>query len=186
MLYDGGMRHAWSAAVAGAMLLASLPAAADVTPETAPPVDGQAALPPPKPPEPATPPPATPPPATPEPAVPPPVVGPRAVPPPPFMMRRSQVAMSSGIAAVALGGIAFVGTAVSAGIQLGCGCRRLPTVIGLAATGGVLLALGIPLILYGAKMVPVVEPVPTVAIVPRKQPPAWMGAPGSEGWAFRF
>jgi hypothetical protein len=51
--------------------------------------------------------------------------------------------------------------------------QHTPEVVGLSLGGVAALALGIPLLVYGAKKVPVGTP-------------AWAGAPGGPGWRWRL
>jgi hypothetical protein len=46
--------------------------------------------------------------------------------------------------------------------------------------GAVALAVGIPLLIYGAKKVPVRPEATALAA------PAWVGAPGGAGWSWQF
>ena len=116
----------------------------------------------------------------------PPVGAPVA--PPPIMERRSTVAMSGGIAGVAIGSILLVSSAFSGGVQASCntGCNHTSLIVGLVAAGTTLIAAGIPLIIWGARMVPVAGPTPTMALVPRRPPPSWARAIGSGGWALQL
>ncbi len=146
-------------ALAGVALLATLPAAAD--------------------------------PAPPSPAVPAPLapVARTDVPVAPLSLeRRSPDAFTGGTAAVAIGGVLLLSGALAGGIQAACDvhCDHTPVIVGMLAAGGALLGAGIPLVLWGGKLVPVAGPTPTVALVPRRPLPAWAGAPAGQGWAFRF
>jgi hypothetical protein len=96
--------------------------------------------------------------------------------------------MSGGIAGVAIGSILLVTSAFSGGVQATCQvqCNHTPLIIGLIAAGSTLIVAGIPLIVWGARMVPVAGPSPSVALVPRKPLPTWIGPTGSGSWAFRF
>jgi hypothetical protein len=103
--------------------------------------------------------------------------------------RRSQAAMSGGIASVTLGGVLLVGGGLAGVFQATCTaqCNHTPVIVGLLATGGVLLAMGIPLILYGAKTV--TAPGGAVALVPRRPLPFMTPvdpSPAAGGWAVRF
>jgi hypothetical protein len=104
------------------------------------------------------------------------------------MERRSTLAMSGGIAGVAIGSILLVSSAFSGGVQAACnsGCNHTPVIVGLVAAGTTLVVAGVPLIIWGARMVPVAGPTPAAALVPKRALPAWVGVVGSGGWAFRF
>lgn len=92
--------------------------------------------------------------------------------------------MVGGIVAVAVGSVlAFSGALV---MVLPGGCpadgacsNSLSPGIEVIAGGLVGLAVGIPLIVYGAQKVPV----GTALASPL---PAWAGAPGGRGWVWRF
>jgi hypothetical protein len=55
--------------------------------------------------------------------------------------------------------------------------------VGLGAAGGVLIAVGIPLLVYGAKRVPVDST--AAAALPRPLP-KWAGMPAGHGWRWEF
>jgi hypothetical protein len=105
-------------------------------------------------------------------------LAPTVLPLAPLLERRSAPAFTGGAAAVTLGGVLLLSSALAAGLQAACDahCDHTPTVIGMVSAGSALLAAGIPLILWGGKL------------VPRRPLPAWAGAPGNatRGWAFRF
>jgi hypothetical protein len=73
-------------------------------------------------------------------------------------------------------------------VQATCnqGCDHTPLIVGLVASGATLVVAGIPLIIWGARRVPVVAPAAAVAVVPRKTLPSWAGTAGPEGWMVRF
>ncbi len=146
-------------AVTAVALLASLPAAADPAPGS----------------------PAAPPPGAPLARTDAPVT-------PPFLERRSPSAFTGGTAAVTIGGILLLSSALAGGLQAACDahCDHTPVIVGMLAAGVGLVGAGIPLILWGGKWVPVAAPTPAMALVPRRPLPEWAGAPGSQGWAFRF
>jgi len=132
-----GMLARPSSFVAGALtvvaLLASFPAAADPAPSspTAPPAAAPLA----------------------------PRSVPVAAPLVDLLQRRSQSALSGGAAAVSIGGILLLSSALAGGLQAACDahCDHTTTIVGMASAGGALLAIGIPLILWGEKRVPVVQ-----------------------------
>jgi hypothetical protein len=188
-------------AFAGSLLLATLPAAAQTPP--APPVTvvvvpgGAPAAPPPG----YAPPPGpyyapAPPgyvPAPPVYAPPAPYYGP-AYPVLPAMERRSVGAMAAGIVGVSAGGILLFSSlfaalitdancAATADVAGSCSNSNQGVAIALGVSGGVAIAIGIPLIVWGARKVPV----GTVAAGNLPSPlPAWAGAPGGPGWRWRF
>jgi hypothetical protein len=106
------------------------------------------------------------------------------------MERRSVGAMVGGIVAVTGGAVmlfsvVFVSlaadTCVLGTISAPSACpNRTGTEIGLTVGSIAALALGIPLIIYGAKKVPV-GGAPIAGTLP-----AWMGAPGGPGWRWHF
>jgi hypothetical protein len=106
------------------------------------------------------------------------------------MERRSVGAMVGGIVAVTGGAVMlfsvlFVSLAAETcaidSISAPSPCpNQTGTEIGLTVGSIAAVALGIPLIIYGAKKVPV-GGAPIAGA-----PPAWMGAPGGPGWRWRF
>jgi hypothetical protein len=187
-------------AFAGSALVASLPAAAQTPP--APPVTvvvipggPQAAPPAPPvytPPAPVyAPPPPGYVPAPPVYAPPGPYYAPTYV-PLPAMERRSVGGMVAGIIGVSAGGVLLVSSAFAALIADATQCfdsgvgschQDQGPAIALGVSGGVAIAVGIPLIIWGARKVPV----GTVAAGELPSPlPAWAGAPGGPGWRWRF
>ena len=107
---------------------------------------------------------------------------------PPYLERRSPGAFTGGTAAVTIGGILLLSSALAVGLQAACDehCNHTPVIIGMLAAGSALVGAGIPLILWGGKLVPVAGPTPALALVPRRALPAWAGAPAGQGWGFRF
>jgi hypothetical protein len=106
------------------------------------------------------------------------------------MERRSVGAMVGGIVAVTGGAVMlfsvlFVSLAAETcsigaiGTSNTCP-NQTGTEIGLTVGSIAALALGIPLIIYGAKKVPV-GPDPIASALP-----GWVGAPGGTGWRWRF
>ena len=63
-----------------------------------------------------------------------------------------------------------------------CGSGNPAAEIGLGVAGGVLIAVGIPLLIYGARKVPVGAP---TASLPSPLP-KWAGAPAGRGWRWEF
>jgi hypothetical protein len=53
----------------------------------------------------------------------------------------------------------------------------------MGIAGGVLVAVGIPLLVYGAKRISVSST--TAAVLPRPLPP-WAGMPAGHGWRWAF
>ena len=145
--------------------------------------------------EPAPPPAATetipaPPPASAPPAVAPPLAtSPLA---PPVMERRSTAAMVSGIVLTSLGGasVIYVGMAAMSGCSEpdtsttgpstgGGNCEHHDNIVrGTLIGGAVAVAIGIPLLIYGAKRVPAES---TQGAIPL---PKWAGAPSATGWGW--
>jgi hypothetical protein len=191
--------RALALAVAGSALLSSLPAAAQTPP--APPVTvvvvpgGPPAAPPPAyaPPAPYYAPPG--PyyaPAPPYYAPPGPYYAPAApYPLVPARERRSIGGMAAGIVGVSAGGILLISSAFAAMIADAscdsftgsCSNRSQTTAIALGVSGGLAIAIGIPLLVWGAQKVPVGTAV--AGNVPSPLP-AWAGAPGGPGWRWRF
>ena len=118
---------------------------------------------------------------------------PGAYPPPPPMERRSVGAMVGGIVAVSGGFILAMSALVVSVAAETCGIDaigtsntcpdRTATEIGLSIGSIAAIAVGIPLIIYGAKKVPV-GGAPIAGALPGM--PAWAGAPGGTGWRWRF
>jgi hypothetical protein len=108
----------------------------------------------------------------------------------PTMERRSTPIMIGGIVGTGAGTILFVsGIAVAAA---GSPCYDWDTtckgnggaIAGLIISGLVLMGVGVPLIIYGAKWVPSQRyglNQPATAAVPK-----WIGEPGGKGWQWRF
>lgn len=187
--------RAFALAAAAASTLAAFPASADLipTPDPAPP---------------ASPPPTTPAPAgAPLPPPPYPVLPPGYAPPAygaplgaytpphPAMERRSIPLIVGGTGVLLAGTGMFAGAIVELMegicISLGFGpspsaCREnhTPAVLGLIVGGLVALAAGIPMVVVGAKRVPVNAD--AHAVLERKGLPRWAGAPGGRGWEWRF
>ena len=202
-----GLRVAVAIAVAGTTLVATLPAAADTTPlPPAPPPATQPAPPPPPPPG-ASSPGAYP--APPPGAYAPPSPGTYYPPPPgyyappgayalkPPMRWQSVGSMAAGIVGVSSGSVLLLSAGIVAALQCNsygiaapsptCGDSNTGALVGLTVAGIVLIAVGIPLIIYGARRVPV-----EFALVPGKSNaltlglPQWAGAPGGAGWKWSF
>ena len=206
--------RAFALAVAGATLFVSLPAAADTSPPPPVTVvvvpGGVPAAPPP----PSYPPgayPAPPPGAYPAPPpggyYPPPggyypspgyyaPPGPYYAPPGtyqplPAMERRSVGAMAGGIVGISAGGIflfsaLFLATIGDTNCAFeGSSCdAHTPAVIGLTVAGIAGIAIGVPLLIYGVKKVPLGT---ASSGSTREAPlPAWAGAPAGQGWRWRF
>jgi hypothetical protein len=197
----------FAASAAAISLSFTLPAAADTTP-AAPPQAPPAAQPPPPS---AYPPGSYPAPAPYPPGAYPPGAYPQGYPPPgaypypppggyyapppqayyapvPYGMveyeRQNKGAMIGGIAAASVGGV-FLLTGIFAGaVAADCfgSCSSTQGIaVGFSIAGGVLLAAGIPLIVYGAKKVPVGSQPANASVLP-----AWAGAPGGPGWRWKF
>jgi hypothetical protein len=102
-----------------------------------------------------------------------------APPPPPVALEpRNPTLMIGGIVIAAVGGAALHVAAILPVLQdtgncAGSGCPSDRNAVGAMFLGGlVAIAVGIPLMVVGGKHVPVHT--------------AWMGAPGSKGWAWSF
>jgi hypothetical protein len=111
--------------------------------------------------------------------------------PPQPVMKRNVPVMVAGIGVLVLAAGLFAGAVVEVMdgicITLGSGpsCPDTsPAVIGLSIGGVVALAVGIPMVVLGAKRVPM-NADPPVMLEP-KGLPAWAGAPAGRGWAWRF
>jgi hypothetical protein len=105
------------------------------------------------------------------------------------MKRRSKGLMATGIVLTSLGGLSLFGGVLSgmAG-SLGGRCydngSSCSTTAVLMIVGGVIgVAVGIPLIVYGGKRVPVD---PSGEPLQVNASPQWLGAPGGSGWIWRF
>lgn len=102
--------------------------------------------------------------------------------------RRSLTAMVTGIVLTSVGGVFGVtGVAVASTDHVVCGgnadvydCSNETPVGGIimAVAGFIGVAVGIPLIVYGAKEVPVVQTTPMAQ--------RWLGEPAKNGWQWRF
>jgi hypothetical protein len=100
--------------------------------------------------------------------------------------------MIAGIVLTSVGGVLLITAAVGESVEAQCDygfsytCTNnfAPTAIGLVVGGVVGLAVGIPLLIYGARRVPIT---PGSAPPPEaKAVPTWVGAPGGAGWVWRF
>jgi hypothetical protein len=115
---------------------------------------------------------------------------------PPPMQRQSTGAMVGGIVGISLGGVLLLSAAVAAALADSCSVdnngfttcsSNEGAAIGLTVAGIVLIAVGIPLVIYGARRVPLGS-----ALVPGQSNafasplPAWAGAPGGTGWRWKF
>lgn len=192
-----GYRAALVVAVAGTVVFAALPASADVSPAPpaqappGPPGAYQAAPPPPGYP-PVTYPPAYPPPPAYYP--PPPVYYPPPgyyvpVPPPGPRVLRSRAAVVGGAVSLGVGtALFFVGLGLAIASD-SCGandpnCVGGPSLpLGLGIAGGILVVVGIPLLVYGAKRVPAGS---TDAAALARTLPKWAGAPAGHGWRWEL
>ncbi len=119
----------------------------------------------------------------------------------PPMERRSTGAMVGGIIGVSLGAVLLFAALFEAtladtcsvvasdnfgGSSPSCGGNG-GAAIGLTVAGIVGIAVGIPLIVYGAKKVPVGTALGLSNGVAMQSPlPAWAGAPGGTGWKWKF
>ena len=112
--------------------------------------------------------------------------------PPAVMERRSTAAMVSGIVLTSAGGLSilYVGFAAMGGCSEpepsttgpsagGGNCERHDNIVrGTLIGGAVALAVGIPLLIYGAKRVPAESPQGSLPL------PKWAGAPSAAGWGW--
>jgi hypothetical protein len=105
------------------------------------------------------------------------------------MERRSSGMMTGGIVLISAGGLGIIiGSTVALSAGSSCtfdftgSCTRdtsAQTAGYGAMIGGIIsLAVGIPLLVYGAKKVPARGDVPPRA--------AWVGAPAGQGWQWKF
>jgi hypothetical protein len=109
------------------------------------------------------------------------------------MERQSVGAMAGGIVGITGGGILLIAGAFAAipscsdnfnGTTSTFMCDgHEATVIGLVVAGLVSIAVGIPLLVYGAKKVPVGAPETSQL---QKRLPVWAGTPAPRGWEWRF
>jgi hypothetical protein len=197
-------------ALAGAATLASLPASADTSPPPPPAAPPPAAPPPGYGPGYAPPPPGYGPGYAPAPqpyyAPPPTYYGP-AAPPPPYYgpgyyrpgyvvsgpyVYRSPGAMIGGIIGVSLGGIFLISAAIVAAEDT-CGYDSAPNYncssntgaeVGLVVAGVIGIAVGVPLLIYGARRVPASAVGANGA--PASPLPKWAGMPAGKGWRWEF
>jgi|HubBroStandDraft_6_1064221.scaffolds.fasta_scaffold101825_3 hypothetical protein len=110
---------------------------------------------------------------------------------PPAIDRQSTTAMVGGAALTGLGGVLILASTIAFMVPT-CSATRgevcmasEATPVGLLVAGLVAAAAGIPLVVYGAKRVPVMGGA-TTGSVPPSALPAWVGAPRGNGWAWRF
>ena len=110
--------------------------------------------------------------------------------------RRSSGMMAGGIVLLSAGGLAMaIGAVVALSVSSQCafnfsidsGCQTdtstQTTGYGMMIGGLIGVAVGIPLLVYGAKKVPVkAEGAPEAAFAT----PKWIGAPGGAGWQWKF
>jgi hypothetical protein len=197
-------------AFAGTALFASLPAAADTSPPPQTPVvTVQVPGPAPAPAQPGAYPPGAYPPGAYPGGPPAPYYGPPGYPPPgayygpppgayyapaypvPHPTERQSVgAMVGGIIGVTGGGILLLAGAFAAipscsfddSVDNETCNNHTALTIGLVVAGVVAIAAGVPLIVYGAKKVPL----GTATALPPSPLPAWAGAPGGPGWRWTF
>jgi len=117
------------------------------------------------------------------------------------MERRSAPAMAGGIVGVTAGAISLfsalfvaviadstcsVVTFDGSGRTTNSCDSHAPAVIGLTVAGIAGIAIGIPLIIYGAKKVPLGTASSGNNQALQSPLPAWAGAPGGTGWRWRF
>jgi hypothetical protein len=118
---------------------------------------------------------------------------------PPPMERRSTGAMVGGIVSISLGGVLLAAALITATFADSCAVQEdngftttcssnTGTTVGLTVAGIVGIAVGIPLLIYGVRRVPVGAALaPGGASLALQSPlPAWAGAPGGTGWRWRF
>jgi hypothetical protein len=95
--------------------------------------------------------------------------------------------MAAGIVGVSVGSMLIV-SALAVGVVSDSGCTpdgfcsnsNGGVVLGLGVTGVVLVAIGVPLLVYGARKVPVRSAAAPPAL------PVWAGAPSARGWRWQF
>jgi hypothetical protein len=100
--------------------------------------------------------------------------------PPAPLERRSPTAMVSGIVLTSAGGLAimYVGATAMGGCTDDCKAHDR-FVRGTVLGGALALAIGIPLLIYGAKRVP-----GDAAALQTLPLPKWAGAPSATGWGW--
>lgn len=110
--------------------------------------------------------------------------------------RRSSGMMAGGIVMISVGGLGLIiGSALALSSGSSCSfdfsgsCSRdtgaQTAGYGMMIGGIISVAVGIPLLVYGAKKVPVRPegaPAPAAALAT----PAWIGAPAGQGWQWKF
>jgi hypothetical protein len=110
------------------------------------------------------------------------------------MERRSTAAMVSGIVLTGAGGLSlfYVGFAAMGGCSEpepsttgpstdGGNCERHDNIVrGTLIGGAIAVAIGIPLLIYGAKRVPAASQGSTLPL------PKWAGAPSASGWGWNL
>jgi hypothetical protein len=100
--------------------------------------------------------------------------------PPPAMERRSTPAMVSGIVLTSAAGLSIFYLGFAAMGDCGANCERNANVTrGTLIGGAVALAVGIPLLIYGAKRVPADSSRGSSMPLPK-----WAGAPSATGWGW--
>lgn len=110
------------------------------------------------------------------------------------MERRSTGMMVGGVVLLSVGGLGLVigsSLALSSSASTTCdfrfgGCSSSSggsqtAGYGVLIGGAIAVAVGIPLLIYGAKKVPARAEDPTAP-----SPSAWIGAPGGAGWSWHF
>jgi hypothetical protein len=109
------------------------------------------------------------------------------------MERQSVGAMAGGIVGVTAGGVLIIAGAIAAiptctdsfnnnGFLNETCDNHEATVIGLVVGGLVAIGVGVPLLVWGSKKVPV----GTGEAALQKRLPAWAGTPAPRGWEWRF
>jgi len=115
--------------------------------------------------------------------------------------RRSTGAMVGGIVGISVGAVLLLSAGVEALVADSCSAVTFNnsfesttscgsgtgTVIGLSIAGLIGIGVGIPLIVWGAKRVPVGTALaPGKAFALESPLPKWVGLPGGTGWKWQF
>ena len=87
--------------------------------------------------------------------------------------------MVGGVVLTSLGGLSLIIAGATANVSIECNyCIDVEPILGFFVGGLVGIAVGVPMLVYGAKRVP--------AGSTAKALPTWVGSPVARGWAWRF
>jgi hypothetical protein len=110
--------------------------------------------------------------------------------PMPLTERQSVGALAGGAVAIGAGGIMVIAALIAAiptcsfngnsNADFETCDNHTATVVGLTVAGLVAIAVGIPLVVYGNKRIPIGAAAATSGL------PAWAGKPGGTGWGWSF